>query len=82
MKALIDKGLVKMGNFNHSQKKIGYAYILTSGGIKSKAILTAYFLERKSAEYAVLKSEFDRFEKQARGLEKGSRMRIAEEAAQ
>lgn len=52
IKALIDKGLVKMGNFSHNQKKLDYAYLLTSSGIKSKAMLTAHFLERKAAEYA------------------------------
>jgi EPS-associated MarR family transcriptional regulator len=59
MKALIKRGLVKMGNFSHNQKKIGYAYLLTPNGIKSKAVLTAHFLERKAAEYAALKRELD-----------------------
>ena len=59
MKALIEKGLVKMGNFSHKQKKLDYAYLLTPDGIKSKALLTAQFLERKAAEYAALKSELD-----------------------
>jgi EPS-associated MarR family transcriptional regulator len=59
MKALIEKGFVKMGNFSHNQKKLDYAYLLTPSGIKSKAILTAHFLERKAAEYAGLKREFD-----------------------
>lgn len=63
MKALIDKGLVKMGNFSHNQKKMGYAYLLTPSGIKSKAILTTHFLERKAAEYAMLKSELEKHEK-------------------
>lgn len=57
MKALIKKGFVKMGNFSHNQKKLGYAYLLTPSGIKSKAVLTAHFLERKAAEYAALKRE-------------------------
>ena len=56
IKALIDKGLVKMGNFSHNQKKLEYAYLLTPSGIKNKAMLTAYFLERKATEYARLKS--------------------------
>jgi len=57
MKALIHKGLVKMGNFSHNQKKMDYAYLLTPGGIKSKAMLTVNFLERKANECAMLKSE-------------------------
>lgn len=57
IKALIDKGLVKMGNFNHNQKKLRYAYLLTPKGIKAKATLTAYFLQRKMAEYDELRLE-------------------------
>ncbi len=59
MKALIEKGFVKMGNFSHNQKKLDYAYLLTPSGIKSKAVLTAHFLERKAAEYAALKRELE-----------------------
>jgi EPS-associated MarR family transcriptional regulator len=57
MKALVEKGFVKMGNYSHNQKKLDYAYLLTPSGIKSKAVLTAHFLERKAAEYAALKRE-------------------------
>ena len=57
--ALIDKGLVKMGNFSHSQKKLDYAYLLTPKGIKSKTLLTAHFLQRKMAEYEELKRELE-----------------------
>jgi EPS-associated MarR family transcriptional regulator len=57
--ALIDKGLVKMGNFSHSQKKLDYAYLLTPRGIKSKALLTTHFLQRKMAEYEELKREIE-----------------------
>jgi EPS-associated MarR family transcriptional regulator len=82
MKALIDKGLVKMGNFSHNQKKMDYAYLLTPSGIKSKATLTAHFLERKAAEYAMLKSELEKHKKDIKHVEQGSKIGIAEEAAQ
>lgn len=59
VKALVDKGLVKMGNFSHSQKKLGYAYLLTPKGMKSKAALAAHFLERKMAEYEELRQEIE-----------------------
>ena len=59
IKALIDKGLVKMGNFSHNQHKLDYAYLLTPKGIKSKAALTVHFLERKAAEYEQLKAELE-----------------------
>jgi len=63
IKALIDKGLVKMGNFSHNQKKMDYTYLLTSSGVNSKAILTARFLERKATEYAILNSKLENMKK-------------------
>jgi EPS-associated MarR family transcriptional regulator len=85
IKALIDKGLVKMGNFSQNQKKLEYAYLLTPSGMKSKAMLTAHFLERKAAEYAMLKSELKKYEKnekQIKQLEQSNTAKNAEEAIQ
>jgi EPS-associated MarR family transcriptional regulator len=85
IKALIDKGLVKMGNFSHNQKKLEYAYLLTPSGMKSKAKLTAHFLERKAVEYAMLKSElekYDNHEKHIKRLEQGEVIKKADEAVQ
>ena len=85
IKALIDKGLVKMGNFSHNQKKLEYAYLLTPRGMKSKAILTVNFLERKAAEYAMLKSELEKYDKYAKHikrLEQSNTVKKAEEAVQ
>jgi EPS-associated MarR family transcriptional regulator len=82
MKALIDKGLVKMGNFSHNQKKLDYAYLLTPSGIKSKAMLTANFLERKAAEYSMLKSELEKHEKNTKRKKQRNKIRVVEEAPQ
>lgn len=57
MKALIEKGLVKLGNFAHSKHHLGYAYLLTPAGIKKKAAMTSEFLQRKMAEYEALHAE-------------------------
>lgn len=57
LKALIDKGWVKMHNFSHSKNKFGYVYLLTPAGITEKALLTARFLKRKMHEYEDLKAE-------------------------
>lgn len=57
MKALIEKGLVKLGNFAHSKHHLGYAYLLTPAGIKQKAAMTSDFLKRKVAEYEALQAE-------------------------
>jgi EPS-associated MarR family transcriptional regulator len=55
LKALVDKGWVKMKNFAHSKNKFGYVYVLTS----EKAELTGRFLKRKIAEYEMLKHEIE-----------------------
>ena len=57
LKALIEKGLVKIKNFSHSKNKFGYAYVLTPRGISEKTSLAKRFLERKLAEYEALKKE-------------------------
>ena len=59
LKALIDKGLVKVQSFSQSKNKFGYIYILTPKGIAEKASLTGRFLRRKMAEYEALKVEIE-----------------------
>lgn len=59
LNALIDKGLVKLGNFSAAPDKRRYAYILTPKGIAERATLTRNFLKRKLAEYEALKQEID-----------------------
>jgi len=59
LNALIDKGLVKIQNFNQNQNKFGYVYLLTPTGIAEKASLTSSFLKRKIEEYEALKVEIE-----------------------
>lgn len=59
LKALIEKGLVKMKNFAHSKNKFGYVYVLTPRGVIEKAAITNRFLQRKMHEYELLKAEID-----------------------
>jgi EPS-associated MarR family transcriptional regulator len=59
LKALIDIGWIKVGNFARNQDKRGYAYLLTPKGIAEKAALTARFLRRKIGEYEALKAEIE-----------------------
>jgi len=51
IKRLLEKGLVKVGNFKKSPKKIGYAYLLTPQGIEEKSKLAVRFVMRKLDEY-------------------------------
>lgn len=59
LKALIEKGWVKMQNFSHSKNKFGYVYTLTPSGIAEKAALASQFLKRKMEEYTSLKAEIE-----------------------
>lgn len=59
LNALIEKGLVKLGNFTASEDKRRYAYVLTPKGIKEKSLITGRFLKRKLAEYEALKEEIE-----------------------
>tara|TARA_B100000989_G_scaffold292900_1_gene269510 strand:- start:5209 stop:5514 length:306 start_codon:yes stop_codon:yes gene_type:complete len=57
LKALKEKGLIKIKNFTTNQNKINYIYILTPKGITKKTQLTINFMKRKLKEYDELKSE-------------------------
>ncbi len=59
LNALLDKGLIKLGEFTSAQDKRRYAYILTPRGLAEKANLTRQFLARKMAEYEALKAEIE-----------------------
>ena len=59
LNALLEKGLIKLGNFTAAEDKRRYAYVLTRKGIAAKADLTKRFLVRKMEEYELLKAEID-----------------------
>jgi EPS-associated MarR family transcriptional regulator len=59
LNALLEKGLIKLGNFSAAADKRRYAYILTPRGIVEKTALTRRFLLRKRAEYDALKAEIE-----------------------
>ena len=59
VRALIDKGWVKLSNFKRSDNKLGYIYLLTPEGMAKKSILAQNFLKRKSEEYNRLKKEIE-----------------------
>ncbi len=59
VKALLDKGHVKLANFKASKNKLGYVYVLTPEGIAHRASLAARFIERKMAEYDAIQAELE-----------------------
>jgi EPS-associated MarR family transcriptional regulator len=65
LKALIDKGFVKMGNFQKSKNKFKYVYLLTPQGIAERVMLTSRFLQRKMEEYEALKVEIEALQAEA-----------------
>ena len=60
VKALKNKGLIKINNFTKNPKKINYIYDLTPKGISEKTKLTINFMKRKMKEYDELKKELKR----------------------
>ena len=67
LNALIEKGLVKLGNFTAAEDKRRYAYVLTPKGISEKASITRRFLARKLEEYDDLKAEIDALSLEIKG---------------
>ena len=59
LKALAEKGWIKMGNFSKNPDKLSYTYLLTPTGVSEKAALTRRFLHRKMAEYEKLRGEIE-----------------------
>lgn len=66
LRALVEKGQVKIRNFRASDNKLRYAYILTPHGLAEKTRLTGAFLKRKIEEYEVLKAEIAAVEAELR----------------
>jgi MarR family transcriptional regulator, temperature-dependent positive regulator of motility len=64
LKALKQKGHIKINNFKNNPKKINYIYILTPKGIAHKAKLTLNFMRIKMTEYDELRSEIEKEKKQ------------------
>ena len=63
LKALKNKGLVKIENFKKNPNKINYFYVLTPKGVSSKTKLTLSFMRRKMKEYDELSKELKEIKK-------------------
>jgi EPS-associated MarR family transcriptional regulator len=51
IKALIDKGWIKVRSFRNSRSKRAYLYVLTPSGIGEKARVTRSFLAQKISDF-------------------------------
>ena len=64
LKALVERGWVKLENFQNNPNKLGYLYLLTPKGVVAKATLTTRFLRRKLVEYEDLKAEIEQLRRE------------------
>ena len=60
IKALLNKGFLKINNFRTSDNKLGYLYLLTPKGLEVRRKLTTLYLKRKSEEFDKLRKELER----------------------
>jgi EPS-associated MarR family transcriptional regulator len=68
LRALVEKGFVKVDNFKKSNNKNAYLYYLTPRGMEAKAKTTYLYLKRKMAEYERLEEEIRELQKDFAGM--------------
>ncbi len=66
LKALAEKGWVKIRNFRNSRNKSAYLYQLTPSGVAEKVRVTHAFLQRKLDEHAAIEAEIERLRKEVK----------------
>lgn len=66
LKALVEKGNLKINNFRNSDNKLAYAYLLTPRGVEQRARMTVQFLKYKVQEYERLRTEIDELQREAK----------------
>ncbi len=66
LRALLERGLVKVRNFRDSRNKMAYAYYLTPRGARERVRATAVFLRRRLEEYRALEREIEELRREAK----------------
>ena len=64
LKALVEKGFVKLESFSKNSHKGQFTYLLTSKGIREKSLLTHRFIKRKRVEFEALRAEIRALEEE------------------
>ena len=59
VRALMEKGWLKVQNFTNSSHKSAYSYVLTPKGIEEKMSVTYAFLRRKVSEFDLIRKEIE-----------------------
>lgn len=67
LRALVERGWIKVTNFKNSENRTAYLYLLTPRGIEEKASLTLRFLQRKMREYETLRIEIEQLRRETEG---------------
>ena len=62
IKALAQKGFIKISNFINEEDKTRYRYLLTSEGRKQKIDRMKKFIDIKKEEYEILQRELEKYE--------------------
>lgn len=70
LKALKERGLIKVSDFMRSDNKLAYMYLLTPKGVSSKLLITKEFLVKKRSEFEQLKFELETLEKEVKETKK------------
>ncbi|MBK9130710.1 MAG: MarR family EPS-associated transcriptional regulator [Gammaproteobacteria bacterium] len=65
LNALITRGWVKARNFQKSNNKRAYSYVLTPKGLEAKAIVAARFLKHKMDEYEAIRKIIEELKREA-----------------
>jgi len=73
LKALVERGWIKLENFQKNPNKLGYLYLLTPKGFSAKAALTTQFLKTKLEEYERLRAEIASLTAESERLEARSK---------
>ena len=68
LKALKNKGLIKIQNFKKNPNKLGYRYILTPKGITKKTELTINFMKKRFAPEPITDSGSTEKASSAKGI--------------
>tara|TARA_B100000989_G_scaffold298766_1_gene289701 strand:- start:675 stop:989 length:315 start_codon:yes stop_codon:yes gene_type:complete len=63
LKALKEKGLIKIKNFQKNSNKMIYFHVLTPKGLATKTKLTINFMKKKFKEYDDLKKDVEKTKK-------------------
>ena len=67
LRALVEKGLLKIESFRKSGNRKAYAYLLTPRGIANKTRMTRRFLQHKQQAYEALREEIDLLRRETEG---------------